>query len=207
MKTFARRLASPPARASSQRGFILIAALAVLLMLTMLSVSMFHSLGLEERITGNTREKQHAFFAAQSALQSAEYWLQSNAGTGTACSMTSPTPSAQICTLATTPSAQSLATTLWNCSFGSTYVPPSITVNGTLTQQLIPETNCAGTTSQGTVYMDPQFAITYLGADPASTGAYLYQVTSLGYGGNQNAVAVVQSVFSVGGGGAQQVNK
>jgi len=58
-------------------------------------VSMFRSLGLEERITGNTREKQHAFFAAQSALQSAENWLSSgNAGQGTACSMTSPTPKA-----------------------------------------------------------------------------------------------------------------
>ena len=48
--------------------------------------------------------------------------------------------------------------------------------------------------------MDPQFAITYLGQDPGTPGAYLYQVTSLGYGGNQNAAAVVQSVYSVGGG-------
>ena len=201
MKILAPQPASSRPCAPAQRGFVLIAALAVLLMLTLLSVGMFRSLGLEERITGNTREKQHAFFAAQSALQSAEAWLGAgNASQGTACSMVNPTVTPQICTLATTPAAQALATTAWSCSYGTTYVPPSVTVNGNLIQQLIPETNCAGATSQGTVYMDPQFAITYLGQDPASPGAYLYQVTSLGYGGNQNAAAVVQSVYSVGGG-------
>jgi type IV pilus assembly protein PilX len=208
MKTIARQGCQPRSGMPGEHGFVLIAALMVLLMLTMLSVSMFRSLGLEERITGNTREKQHAFFAAQSALQSAENWLSSgNASQGTACSMTSPTPKAQICTLATTPSPQNLATTPWSCTFGTTYVPPAIVVQGTLMQQLVPQTNCAGATSPGTVYMDPQFAIAYLGQDPASPGAYLYQVTSLGYGGNQNAMAVVQSVYSVGGGGAQQVSK
>ena len=208
MKTIARQLPVTRSGAPRERGFVLIASLLVLLMLTMLSVSMFRSLGLEERITGNTREKQHAFFAAQSALQSAENWLSSgNAGQGTACSMTSPTPKAQICTLATTPSPRNLATTAWSCTFGATYVPPAIVVQGTLMQQLVPQTNCAGATSPGTVYMDPQFAIALLGADPGSPGAYLYQVTSLGYGGNQNAIAVVQSVFSVGAGGAQQVSK
>jgi len=201
MKILASQPASSRSCAPAQRGFVLIAALAVLLMLTLLSVGMFRSLGLEERITGNTREKQHAFFAAQSALQSAEAWLSGgNASQGTACSMVSPTVTPQICTLATTPAAQALATTAWSCSYGTTYVPPAVTVNGNLIQQLIPETNCAGATSPGTVYMDPQFAITYLGQDPASPGAYLYQVTSLGYGGNQNAAAVVQSVYSVGGG-------
>jgi type IV pilus assembly protein PilX len=52
------------------------------------------------------------------------------------------------------------------------------------------------------VYRDPQFAITFLGADPGSAGSYLYQVTSLAFGGNSNAMAVVQSVYSVGGGGS-----
>lgn len=178
----------------AQRGFVLIASLAVLLMLTMLAVGMFRGLGLEERITGNTREKQHAFFAAQSALQSAELWLNSgNAGQGTACSMTSATVSPQICTTQTTPSLETLATTGWSCSFGTTYAPPA----------LAPQQNCNGVVSAtGSVYMDPQYAITFLGADPGSPGAYLYQVTSLGYGGNANSMAVVQSVYSVGGGGS-----
>jgi type IV pilus assembly protein PilX len=193
MKTFAQPPARPRFYSARQSGFVLIAALAILLMLTMLSVSMFRGLGLEERITGNTREKQHAFFAAQSALQWGEQWLQSNAGQGTACSMTGATTTAQICTQATTPSLQTLATTNWSCTFGSTYAPPALT----------PQTPCSGTASPtGVVYRDPQFAITFLGADPGSPGSNLYQVTSLAFGGNSNAMAVVQSVFSVGGGGS-----
>jgi type IV pilus assembly protein PilX len=194
-----------PAGGAAARGFALIASLAVLLMLTLLALGMFRSFGLQERITGNTREKQHAFFAAQSALQSAESWLLSGnaiqAGTGTPsqgtpCSMSSPSPTPQICNTSTTPRQQTLATTVWNCEFGTMYTAPSTT-------QLTAQTTCAGgTPSTGSVYMIPQFAIGYLGADPTNLGAYLYQVTSLGYGGNQNAMAVVQSVYSVGASGA-----
>lgn len=211
MNQLARPTALPRSRVLTQGGFALIGALMVLLMLTMLSVSMFHSLGLEERITGNTREKQHAFFAAQSALQSAEAWLNSgNAGSAITCPATTST-SAQICTVASTPTQQTFATTGWNCSFGTSYVPAAVTVSGNSVQQLIPGNNCSGSISSNAstanVYMEPQFAITYLGADPAGTGANLYQITSMGYGGNQNAVAVVQSVYSVGSGGAQQRSK
>jgi type IV pilus assembly protein PilX len=200
MRTLVLQLSAPGSRRASQRGFVLIAALAVLVILTMLAVSMFRGLGLEERITGNSREKQHAFFAAQSALQNAETWLNGgNAGVGGACPTSSPVPSAEICNSATTPSQQTLATTDWNCTFGTAYA----------VAQLVPAHNCSGalSASSPTVYMNPQFTISYLGPDPAGSGGYLYQITSLGYGGNQNAVAVVQSVYSVGNGGAQQKNK
>jgi type IV pilus assembly protein PilX len=200
MRPLAARLTSPHSGVPGQRGFALIAALMMLLMLTMLSLSMFRGLGLEERITGNTREKQRAFFAAQGALQNAESWLNSgNAGVGGACPMSSPTTTPQICNAATTPSQQTVATTDWNCTFGTVYA----------VSQLVPANNCSGALSANspTVYMNPQFTISYLGPDPAAPTAYLYQVTSLGYGGNQNAVAVVQSVYSVGGGGTQQVSK
>jgi len=183
-----------PAR-HRQRGIVLIIALAMLLMLTLLSVGMFRSLGLEERITGNTREKQHAFYAAQSALQYAEFWLTTGtAGQGLQCSLTSTSPVPQVCAPAYLPAAatwqQTLATTIWNNTFGTTYVPPQVTINGTPTAQI--------TANQ--YFENPQYFISYLGSDPNPTygGNYLYQVSSLGYGGNANAVAVVQSVFSVG---------
>ena len=199
MKTVAPRGPSPRLHRPSQLGFVLIAALAMLAMLTMLAVGMFRGMGLEERITGNTREKQRAFFAAQGTLQNAENWLNSgNAGVGGACPMSSPTNSPQICNQATTPSQLTLATTDWNCTFGTAYSMA----------QLVPANNCSGQlSSSGTAYMNPQFTISYLGPDPAAPTAYLYQVTSLGYGGNQNAVAVVQSVYSVGGGGNTVVSK
>jgi len=188
VRTVARKRINAPGR---QRGFVLIAAMALLLMLTILSIGMFRSLGLEERIAGNAREKADAFYAAQSALQNAEAWLAAgNAGQGTPCSVVSPTPTPQICTQATTPTQQTLASTIWNATFGTTFVPPMIDINGTMQAQM--------TAAQ--YYADPQYAITYLGPDPANAGASLYQITSQGFGGTANSVAVVQSVYSVGSG-------
>ncbi len=182
MKTARIPLHSPSRR---QHGVVLIISLAMLLMLTLLSVGMFRSLGLEERITGNTREKQHAFYAAQSALLYAESWLnQGNAGLPASCAGVTATP--QVCSAATTPSQTTLATQPWNTTFGTSFVPPTTVAQNTIAQY----------------YASPQFGITYLGPDPAKPGAYLYQVTSQGYGGNPNAIAVVQSVWSVGSGGS-----
>ena len=67
-----------------------------------------------------------------------------------------------------------------------------MTIAGTVTSQL-PSTQ---------YYTNPQFSIAYLGVDPNKAGSYLYQVTALGFGGNPNATAVVQSVYSVGSGGS-----
>ena len=55
--------------------------------LTMLAVSMFRSYGVEERIAGNTRDKQRARSAAISAQQFAETFLSTTTGslTPTAC--------------------------------------------------------------------------------------------------------------------------
>jgi len=172
-------------------GFVLIAALAMLLMLTLLSLGMFRSLGLEERIAGNTREKADAFYAAQSALQNAEAWLSAgNAGEATACSATSPSPTPQICSVPTTLPQQTLATTLWNTTYGTTFVPPVVVINGNVQAQM--------TAAQ--YYANPQYSITLLGKDPSNANANLYQITAQGFGGTQNSVAVVQSVYSVGTG-------
>lgn len=183
----ARRSTCPAPRA--QRGVVLIIAMALLLMLTLLSVGMFRGLGLEERITGNTREKQRAFYFAQSTLQYAENWLtqSGNATFGTACSTTAQSATPVVCNQASALSETALATTEWNGSFGTPYTPP--TALSALTTYSAPTSN-------------PQFAIVYLGNDPNTSGNYLYQVTALAYGASSNSVAVVQSVYSVGGGGS-----
>ncbi len=50
---------------SSQRGMTLIAAMLLLLVITILGVGMFHSFGIQERIAGNTREKHRALHSAE----------------------------------------------------------------------------------------------------------------------------------------------
>lgn len=55
-----------------QRGFALIASLLILVILTLLGVSMFSGVGLQERMAGNLRTKTRALDAANAALASAE---------------------------------------------------------------------------------------------------------------------------------------
>ena len=61
-----------------QRGIALITAILLLLVMTIMAISMMRNYGVEEKIAGNTREKERALNAAVSAQQYAEYWLSAN---------------------------------------------------------------------------------------------------------------------------------
>jgi type IV pilus assembly protein PilX len=168
---------------STQRGATLTIALLLLLLLTLLGVAMFRSFGLQERIAGNTREKQHAFQAAQSALQFGEWWLtQGNASTGTACAGVQSATA--VCSNAAT--MATLTAAPW--SMGSTYVP--INVNGSSPLTI----STSG--GVGTYFAAPRLYINYLGLGPSGQ-ARVYQVTTIGNGGDANSIAVVQSTYSV----------
>ena len=70
-----------PSYRRPQRGFILVMGMMFMLMCTLLGLAMFRSFGLQERVAGNTRDKQRAFEAAQTTLQYGEWWLRSGADT------------------------------------------------------------------------------------------------------------------------------
>src|SRR5262250_2857874 len=61
--------------AHAQRGIALITSLLLLIIITLLAVSMFRSLGTQEKIAGNLREKDRALHAAESAQEYGEWWL------------------------------------------------------------------------------------------------------------------------------------
>ncbi len=63
----------------AQRGMVLISSLLLLVVVTIIALSMFRSFGIQEKISGNMREKQRALQAAVSAQQFAENWLSNNA--------------------------------------------------------------------------------------------------------------------------------
>ena len=46
--------------ATTQRGMVLISSLLLLLVVTIFAMSMFRSFGVEEKIAGNTRDKERA---------------------------------------------------------------------------------------------------------------------------------------------------
>ena len=172
-----------------EKGIVLVTALLILLVMTVLAVSMFRNYGLQERIAGNSREKQRAFHAAQSALQYGEYWLaQGNGGAGSACSTlldANATPATiQICSNQLT--ASQIAAVPWksasSADIGVSYAPPSFSVS------------TSGGTS--TYAITPRLYISPLGLDPSGLRE-LYSVSAMGYGGNATAVSVVQSVYSI----------
>jgi type IV pilus assembly protein PilX len=180
-----------------ERGVALIAALLILVVITILGMAMFRSYGLQQKIGGNTREKSRAFNAALASQNFAEWYLTSNNGANstaqTTCSGTNPASvtSVMVC-------ANAIPTTVaqpdtWGAAFTYTPNPGSGPTFST----------AAGI--QGSYAQLPQFYITYLGA--AGTGsAYvaplgqnrtLFQVDAAGWAGTSQTVAVVESAFTV----------
>jgi type IV pilus assembly protein PilX len=176
-----------------QRGLVLVSSLLLLLVVTILAVAIFRNFGIEEKIAGNTREKQRALQAADSAQQYAEYWLSSGTGATTpiVCNTVVPSATPQVCanTLPTIVLNNDVAILPWavgGAPVGVTYAPPNMQFSTT------------GGVNQ--YFQTPLFYISYLGTTAdSSTSNYklLYQVDAVGYGGSQNAVAVVESTYYV----------
>ncbi|POZ60498.1 pilus assembly PilX family protein [Chromobacterium alticapitis] len=165
---------SPQRPPSPQSGFTLIAALMILIVITIIGLALMRGVGLQGRMAGNIREKGRAFEAAQAAVDYAEWWLiqPGNASSATAsCSaaQTSLTLCSGALTSPTDPST-------WN---GYTYALPN-----------------AGLASNAAFYQSPQLYIQYLGLNNAGNGA-LYQITALGYGGNSSSIVVLQSTYTL----------
>ena len=177
-------------RSRRQSGIVLVASLLIMLVITLLGLSMFRSFGTQERIAGNTREKQRALHAAETARQHAEWWLtqSGNASTGAPCTalLSANANQTQVCSNAV-PDAVTVPWTSGASQLGITYTPPNNVMNVSTTGGL------------GTYYAIPRFYIYYMGLASDGMGS-LYQITAAGYGGNSNAVAVVQSVYYVSSG-------
>jgi type IV pilus assembly protein PilX len=167
-----------------ERGMALMSALLLLLVTTILGIAMFRSFGILERVAGNTREKQRALHAAESAQTYAEWWLSGNQGlnatTGQTCAGALAT--AVICSNPIT----NVTTLPWATAV--TYTPPGLPTGNT------------GTV--GNYVSAPSFYITYLGnsysSTPPGTQTYSYQVDAVGYAGSTSSPAVTESTYTVG---------
>ena len=168
---------------SRQRGMVLITSLLLLVVATILALSMFRSFGTQERIAGNLREKERALHAAEAAQQFAEYWLVGPSATSAVtCNSRVSSGVGQICL----PPALDYTSTPWNTNIGVTYAMPNMNITKTA--------GTGGTSSTGTYYDTPMFAITDLG--PGILGE-IYQIDGMGYGATADAVAVVESTYVI----------
>lgn len=168
-----------------EKGFILIVSLIFLVIMSMLGISMFSGVTMDETMSGNQREKNRSLDAVQMTLNTVETWLSNPLNTvlggtlnpGVACTASTVQPAICASALATpaTPATWPLSATL--------PATPGLTVS----------------TSGGlnTYYSQPQYYIQFLGFYPGTTNTAMYQVTATAQGGNDSATSVVQAVYRV----------
>ena len=180
-----KALAAAPRAA--YRGFVLVVCLLMLIVMSLLAVAMFRSFTLQEQIAGNTREKQRALEAAESALLQAEWWL----GSGTLGTMTGATCTANVA------NANNLATMKICSNALATPTQVPWPARWEFTPTYLTADAGGGLTTGGDVnYASlPSFYIQYLGPRPG--GGWLYRIHAAGYGGSESSVAVIESVFAV----------
>ena len=181
-----------------QRGMALIAALLLLVVVTIMAISMFRSYGMQEKIAGNTREKQRALNAAVSAQQFAETWLASGtAPASAACSGVVSSTVGQVCTNLPNDLLGDVSQLPW-ANGGVTYTPfTSNLIDGKTIQIIDPDTG--GTPQRDSYAAAPIFYITDMGPAGPTSGlnGEIYQIDAVGYGGTSNAVAVVESTYLI----------
>lgn len=182
-----------------EHGLVLVSSLLLLLVITILALAMFRSMGLAEKISGNVREKQRALHAAVVAEQYAEWWLSSgNVGPAVVCSApvnVNQSPSGVlICDVAS--SIVAPATLPWTTAGGATvgfsYYPSS--ANLVTTMNFVPDANGS---YANTYTQPPAFYIQYMGLGKDGLGN-VYKIDAVGYGGNSLSVAVVESTYEIG---------
>ena len=174
----------------TQRGFVLIVALILLLLLTILGLAAAQSTMLEERMAGNARNHQLAFEAAESGLSAAYSGILQNlwnnadyAGNANGLYMLS-----DCCGGVPWTSAWTLPN-VWASALPITTPVPGLTIPGQLTQQPVfiieelppvapPGSNLVQQSNSGTPPVQP------------------YRITVYANGGDQTTHVILQSVVT-----------
>jgi type IV pilus assembly protein PilX len=189
----------------SHRGIVLVSSLLLLLVVTIMALAMYRSFGIQERIAGNTREKQRALQAAIGTEQFAENWLENSSNASAAVNAGIPSVADTQCAnnvfvdanLGTGQTAgQICLNTMASLNILPTFLPWTSAVRYTPTNMNL--TAATATTAMPDVYAGrPGFYITDLGPPAGGGQGELYKVDAYGYGTSANTIAVVESTVSI----------
>jgi type IV pilus assembly protein PilX len=188
----------PISNKSFQRGMVLITTMLLLVVVTILALAMFRGSGLEERIAGNTMEKQRALEAAVSAQQYAEQWLVTNVSSSPPVDCSghgSPSNAAPtICSdiLDTSLDTGTVANVPWVIGGGTM----GYTYNPTNSNNPYFTVSTAGG-QPNTYYAAPVLYVSLLGPDGTLANAVDYAIDAWSYAGAQSTVAVVESTYQI----------
>ncbi len=182
-----------------QMGFVLIASLILMVVITLIGVAMFRGVSLQEKVASNLRQKQVAFDIAQNTLIFGQGFLSppppATAPTPVACADAAATigqaPNTPIVCTQTSSYPTDEATLIANLSARTAGTPYNPGGNAALT------VNTSG--GANTVYALPRLVIQAI-SNQAGTGNPLYRLTAVAWGGSESSLAVVQSTFALGGG-------
>jgi len=173
---------------SHARGMALVSSMLLLTIVTVLAIGMFRTLGVQEKIAGNLREKERALHAAVTAQQFAEWWLATGdnaARPPVTCDgpvLNANLAQGQVCANRLT-SVTSPPLRVGDAEAGVAFNPGQ-------------SMNITTTSGRDTYYKIPRFYIADLGLSADATGE-AYQIDAVGYGATASAVAVVESTFVV----------
>ena len=162
-------------------GVILIAALILLLVITLVGISSMQSVTLAEKITSNMREASVAFQATENALSDGERWIAAQASAPVAVDTCNTPPcdvwqNGVLTNIPHQPSSwwqsngRSYSSTLQNIAVQPRYI---IEEFGFVPTELSPESRAKG------------------------KGYHYYRVIASGTGENPNAKAVIESIYAI----------
>ena len=164
-----------------QRGAVLVLGLILLLILTLLGVSTMQGSVFDEKMAGNSKDRNFAFQSAESALRGGELWLQNNPSQPLATAVGSN----GVWTL-NGPGAgswwQSLAAP-WSSGAPSVVTSSGIGYVNSQPQRIIEEGQ----------FVRDSVAI---GQQQSASGLNFYRVTAKAEGGTDKAVVQLQSMYS-----------
>lgn len=196
-------IAQFPQHHARQRGFVLIAALLLLVVMSILAMAMFRTNGVQELIAGNVREKQRALQAAEDAETYAEMFMSNMANIQTPALYVSctnvgivaytTTSVPEFCTQSlltlgvTTPTLVPWNNTNTGAEIGFAFYPGNVTAS-------TDDMTITATAGANTFLQVPRFYVAYLGQ--VQNQAY-YQVDAWNFASTLNTAAEVEAMYVV----------
>ncbi|MBF0610068.1 MAG: hypothetical protein G8345_01150 [Magnetococcales bacterium] len=184
MATFSQFF-TPPVR--QEKGSILLIVLVLMLVLATIGLQSMSSTSLQERMTANTLDKDISFQSAETALRTAEEWIESQAGRPTAVSTCSSNP----CNV-WTQGTISYSSNYVNSTFWSTYARPYNSASATTPYYIIEQLTDTYTDTSST----GDSVKTGTGGSSSDSTAYFYRITARGGGNSGTSIIVLQSVYA-----------
>lgn len=169
-----------------KQGFALVSALAFLLVITLLGVSLFLGVNLQQKAAGNSLQKTRALELAKTVTLSAERWLATAPDTELGTRHCSGNAAGQYFRVCAFPPNNPSQPAQWGAQWG-----------GGATKVSVKSLKQGHVGGHDVYYNEPGVWISFLGLATMGSGK-LYRIHAYAWGGNEKSLVVTETVFYVG---------